>query len=145
MPTAAGQRRPGPVGQSPPTARSPPRRTRRPSPPAAPAAAPTADRDDAPADTGGRGSPSAPAPDGSIRPPTAARRQPPTPAAARTGKMQTRAWVISLVVGGVENLRPPHSPCPPLSAQLNPGSDDFDAALDAGQAGGPSRSSDEAW
>jgi hypothetical protein len=36
----------------------------------------------------------------------------------RTGKMQTRAWVISLVVDGVENLRPPHGPCPPSSAQL---------------------------
>ena len=43
--------------------------------------------------------------------------------------MQTRAWVISLVVDGVENLRPPHGPCPPSSAQLRPQLNDFDAAL----------------
>jgi 3-oxoadipate CoA-transferase beta subunit len=30
----------------------------------------------------------------------------------------TYPLTLSLVVGGVENLRPPHGPCPPLSAQL---------------------------
>src|SRR6059058_4826275 len=124
-------RRPHPVpaGRLRPTGRSPPRRRHRPSPPAVRAAGPTADRDDDPAVGAGPGQPSAPGPDGSIRSPTMARGQPLKLAAARTGRMQARAWVISLVVGGVENLRPPHGPCPPLSAQLNPGSDDFDAAL----------------
>src|SRR3954447_24198833 len=97
---------------------------RRPSPPAARAAAPTADRDDDPdpdAD-GGQEPRSGLGPDGSSRPPTVAPRRPPRPAAARTGMMQTRAWVISQVVGGVENLRPPHGPCPPSSGPCPPSS-----------------------
>src|SRR5437763_1688786 len=129
MPTAVGHRRPAPAGRSPPTERWRPTTMRRPSPPAAPAAIPIAARDDDPADAAGPGPPSAPGTDGSTPRPITPRRQPPSPAARRTGKMQTRAWVISLVVGGVENLRPPHGPCPPSSAQLSPRSNDFDATL----------------
>src|SRR3954452_11114293 len=128
MPTAGGHRRPAPAGRSPPTGRSRPTTMRRPSPPAAPAAIPIAAPDDDPADAAGPGPPSAPGPDGSTPQPITARRQPPS--AGRTGKMQTRAWVISLVVGGVENLRPPHGPCPPSSAQFSPRPNDFDATLE---------------
>src|SRR4051794_2316480 len=43
--------------------------------------------------------------------------------------MQTRAWVISLVVGGLENLRPPHGPCPTYPPSSEHHFSDFDAAL----------------
>src|SRR3954453_15981046 len=127
--------RPGPAGRSRPPGRSPPRRRHRPSPPAARAGAPTAARDDAPAVGAGPGQSLEPEPDGSSRPPAAARGQPRKLAAARTGKMQTRAWVISLVVGGLENLRPPHGPCPPYPPSSEHLLSDFDAAL----VGSPSR------
>src|SRR3954452_5917352 len=124
--------RPVPAGRLRPTGRSPPRRRHRPSPPAVRAAAPIADRDAAPAGGAGPGRSSVPGPGGWTRPPTGARGQPRTLAAARTGKMQTRAWVISLVVGGVENLRPPHGPCPPHPPSSEHLLSDFDAALIAG-------------
>src|SRR3954467_9762250 len=120
---------PVPAGRPRPTGRSPPRRRHRPSPPAVRAAAPTADRDDDPAVGAGPGQSSVPEPDGSSRPPAAARVQPLKLAAARTGKMQTRAWVISLVGGGLENLRPPHGPCPPYPPSSEHLLSDFDAAL----------------
>src|SRR3954466_3219933 len=126
--------RPVPAGRSRPTGRSPPRTPRRPSPPAAPTAAPTAARDDDPAGGADRGQSSVPDPDGSPRPPAAARGQPRKLAAARTGKMQTRAWVISLVVGGLENLRPPHGPCPPYPPSSEHLLSDFDAALTDNQS-----------
>src|SRR3954452_7593945 len=127
--------RPVPAGRLQPTGRSPPRRRHRPSPPAVRAAGPTADRDDDPAVGAGPGQSSAPGPDGSIRSPTVARGQPLKLAAARTGKMQARAWVISLVVGGVENLRPPHGPCPPYPPSSEHLLSDFDAALSVEPSG----------
>jgi hypothetical protein len=59
--------------------------------------------------------------EGEFRPPTAAGGQPPSPAAQRTVKVQTRAWVISLVVGGVETSdhhMAPARPYPPSSAHI---------------------------
>jgi hypothetical protein len=43
--------------------------------------------------------------------------------------MQMRAWVISLVIDGLENLRPPHGPCPPYPPSSDHHFSDFDAAL----------------
>src|SRR3954452_18425643 len=129
--------RPVPAGRLRPTGRSPPRRRHRPSPPAVRAAAPIADRDAAPAGGAGPGRSSVPGPGGWTRPPTVARGQPRTLAAAGTGKMQTRAWVISLVVGGLENLRPPHGPCPPYPPSSEHLLSDFDAALGGGEGGFP--------
>ena len=46
--------------------------------------------------------------------------------------MKSRARAFSLAVDGVENLRPPHGPCLPTSAQSGRYLADFDAALDGG-------------
>ena len=48
--------------------------------------------------------------------------------------MRSRARAFSLAVDGVDNLRPPHGPCPPTYTQLTRYLTDFDAAL-AGQRG----------
>src|SRR5512135_755747 len=43
--------------------------------------------------------------------------------------MRSRARAFSLVIDGVDNLRPPHGPCPPSTPQLSAQPHDYASAL----------------
>src|SRR3954462_970923 len=122
--------RPAPAGRSLPTARSLPTTRRRPSPPAARAAAPTADRDDAPAADAGPGS----AFSACTRPiESAADSGPGTVADAGSSADREDADAGMGHLAGGRRRREPQATTRPMPALIPPSSapqlNDFDAAL----------------